>query len=195
MRTPLDAPVDKRDKPWVPPAAVQAQPLTEHGRMRRRALMLLAAVGMVATFPAWMQGGEAVAAPVAAATGAPPEFIALSQLLTGRDHLDPQIANRIYATLSAKDPAFASSASALWQHANSGADALQQTAMNDPALSKTLTDIISAWYLGEAGGQVVQYKSALANTVVEDVVVTPSYCRAAPGYWAAEPPHTVARSI
>ena len=195
MRNLLDAPVDKRDKPWTPPAAVlQAQALSDHGRTRRRAIMLLAALGMVATFPAWMQSGSAVAAP-AATPGAPAEFLALSQLVTGRAQLDPEIANRIYTSLQARDPAFAGHASTLWQHANAGVDALQHSAMNDPALGQALNAIVTAWYLGEAGGQVVQYKSALANTVVQDVVATPSYCRAAPGYWAAEPPHNAVRAV
>ncbi|GAB7127757.1 sugar dehydrogenase complex small subunit [Silvimonas sp. JCM 19000] len=192
MPLPLDAPVDKRDRPYSPPARAE---LSDEGRMRRRALMLVAALGMMATFPAWLQGSVAHAAAAASPQAAPAEFLALSQLVTGRSQLDTEVANRIYAALSQKDPAFPGQASALWQHANAGVDGLQAAALNDPALSKALSNIVSAWYLGEAGGQVVQYKTAIGNQVVEDVVVTPSYCRAAPGYWTAQPPHTVARSI
>jgi fructose 5-dehydrogenase small subunit len=175
---------------------------------------LLGAGGWIAAIAA---SGNAVAAtgPVAASVpvtggGAPTavpadtQFLTLSQTLTGRSPLDPILARRYLNALSAQDTNFGTQFIALLKFValspETGPEVLAATLDRQNAdLGKVLHRIVSAWYTGVVGeganAQVIAYQGALMFVAVEDVVMPPSYCRAAPFYWTAKPPQVTAHSI
>lgn len=125
------------------------------------------------------------------------DFLQLSELLTGRRDLNPELSHRLGAALAAVNSDFARQVSAIAALARTRAmDAVEPLAttldVQDPKLAGTLHAIIAAWYTGVAGdgpkAKVIAYRDALMFQVVEGVVAAPSYCRAAPDYWTAKPP-------
>jgi fructose 5-dehydrogenase small subunit len=123
-------------------------------------------------------------------------FVALSQKLTGRSGFNPVLAKRAYDALSKADNQFMQNVATLntWLHAHGGvpSDTVIAALQTDtPALAKTVTAIVRAWYLGLVGEmpnvQVIAYESALMFDPVNDVLTVPSYCRDVPLYWSQKP--------
>ncbi|CAB3757342.1 sugar dehydrogenase complex small subunit [Paraburkholderia solisilvae] len=127
-------------------------------------------------------------------------FLALSRKLTGRTNLDPVLAKRVYAALSKMDSQadnlFAQNVATLnsWLQTHGGvpSDTVIAALQPDmPALAKTASAIVRAWYLGLVGDpprvQVIAYENALMFDPVKDVLTVPSYCRDVPLYWAQKP--------
>ena len=138
-----------------------------------------------------------VAGDAPAVAAADVQFLALSQTLTGRSPLDRILARRYLNALSFQDATFGMQFIALLkavaQLPAAGPEALASTvAQQNPDLGKLLHRIVSAWYTGVVGeganAQVIAYQGALMFASVDDVVMPPSYCRAAPFYWTAKPP-------
>ncbi|HEY4352408.1 MAG TPA: sugar dehydrogenase complex small subunit [Paraburkholderia sp.] len=123
-------------------------------------------------------------------------FVALSQKLTGRGSFNPVLAKRAYDALSKADPQFMQNVATLntWLHAHGGvpSDTVIAALQTDtPALAKTVSAIVRAWYLGLVGEmpnvRVIAYESALMFDPVNDVLTVPSYCRDVPFYWSQKP--------
>jgi hypothetical protein len=124
------------------------------------------------------------------------QFLTLSKLLTSNQHLHGQTSARIYAALDAQNPDFQQQAGALFQfvqtHQLTNVDTILNSLTAELApLKPVLHQIIEAWYLGVVNvgthRKVVAYAAALMFDPVRDVIGVPSYCHAAPGYWAAQP--------
>jgi fructose 5-dehydrogenase small subunit len=123
-------------------------------------------------------------------------FVALSKKLTGRSSFNPVLAKRAYDALSKADNPFIQNVATLntWLHAHGGVPSdtvIAALQMDSPALAKTVTAIVRAWYLGLVGEtpnvQVIAYESALMFDPVNDVLTVPSYCRDVPLYWSQKP--------
>lgn len=123
-------------------------------------------------------------------------FLALSQRLTGRTSFDVTLGKRVYAALAKSDSQFTQNVAALntWLQGHGGvpSDTVTQALQADqPALAKSVSAIMRAWYLGLVGDmphvQVVAYEKALMFDPVKDVLTIPSYCRDVPFYWTKKP--------
>jgi hypothetical protein len=172
----------------------EPMPGKDGGKWSRARRQVLRAAGFVL---AAMAMPSALFTRALAASPEETKFLALSQLLTGRSPLDETIARRLYPALSAESADFAKQIQALATFAQShGASDVEALVASldgaDEALAQTLHGIIGAWYRGTVGAEgsikVIAFERALMFDPVRDVVVVPSYCRAAPGYWVAKPP-------
>ncbi|NMM75232.1 sugar dehydrogenase complex small subunit [Acidovorax sp. SRB_24] len=127
--------------------------------------------------------------------GAQTTFLTLSQLLTGRDTLDPTLGRRLLEALQASDTSFD-------QHATDLLDLLQTRKVLLPNLPALLTaekppfaalpsQVMAAWYLGVVGdgpqARVVAFEHALNAATVSDKLRPPTYAYGAPGSWSANP--------
>src|SRR6218665_2007846 len=135
---------------------------------------------------------NAFAAEVAAA-----EFLQLSQFLTGGKPLAGGLAPRYQDSLVRHAPGF-SEAAAVLQRYVSGAKAatidalLARDDLTEP-LRKTITQIVSAWYLGIVNNdkdvELISYAEALMYRPTADVLVVPSY-GGGPDSWGEKPAGT-----
>lgn len=132
----------------------------------------------------------------APASGALDAFLALSQRLTGRTGFDVALGKRVYDALARSDSHFTPNVAALntWLRGHGGvpSDTVTQALQVDqPALAKSVSAIMRAWYLGLVGDMphvdVVAYEKALMFDPVKDVLTIPSYCRDVPFYWTKKP--------
>jgi fructose 5-dehydrogenase small subunit len=132
----------------------------------------------------------------AAADGGLDAFLALSQRLTGRTSFDAPLGKRVYDALAKSDHQFTQNVAALntWLQGHGGvpSDTVTQALQVDqPALAKSVSAIMRAWYLGLVGEMphvdVVAYEKALMFEPVKDVLTIPSYCRDVPFYWTKKP--------
>ncbi|WP_144137750.1 sugar dehydrogenase complex small subunit [Paraburkholderia sp. BCC1884] len=123
-------------------------------------------------------------------------FLALSQRLTGRSDFDTVLGKRVYEALSRSDSQFTQNVAALntWLQGHGGvpSDTVTQALQAEqPALAKSVSAIMRAWYLGLVGDsphiEVVAYEKALMFEPVKDVLTVPSYCRDVPFYWSHKP--------
>ncbi|NPT53258.1 sugar dehydrogenase complex small subunit [Paraburkholderia elongata] len=123
-------------------------------------------------------------------------FLALSQRLTGRTGFDAVLGKRVYDALAKSDSQFSQNVAALntWLQGHGGvpSDTVTQALQADqPALAKSVSAIMRAWYLGLVGDMphvdVVAYEKALMFEPVKDVLTIPSYCRDVPFYWTQKP--------
>jgi hypothetical protein len=146
-------------------------------------------------------GGVAVlgliAGPIRAfgATPDPGAFMAVSKFLTGRADLAGPLGIRFHTALGQLDKGFEAAlttlARAIETAEGASMDAFAETALSkDPALAKTATTIVSAWYLGVVGEKadavLITYEEALMYQPTEGQTVIPTYGQG-PSYWAAEP--------
>jgi fructose 5-dehydrogenase small subunit len=151
---------------------------------------------------AFAGGGRSVSWIVPAFADAPPAgggidaFLALSQRLTGRSSFDTLLGQRVYDALVKADSQFPQNVAVLntWLQGHGGvpSDTVTQALQVDqPALAKTVSAIMRAWYLGLVGDmpqvEVVSYEKALMFDPVKDVLTIPSYCRDVPFYWTQKP--------
>ncbi|MFM0076799.1 sugar dehydrogenase complex small subunit [Paraburkholderia sediminicola] len=141
----------------------------------------------------WVAPAFADAAP---AGGGLDAFLALSQRLTGRTGFDAVLGKRVYDALAKSDSQFSQNVAALntWLQGHGGvpSDTVTQALQADqPALAKSVSAIMRAWYLGLVGDMphvdVVAYEKALMFEPVKDVLTIPSYCRDVPFYWTQKP--------
>jgi hypothetical protein len=121
---------------------------------------------------------------------------ALSQRLTGHTGFDAVLGKRVYDALAKSDSQFSQNVAALntWLQGHGGvpSDTVTQALQADqPALAKSVSAIMRAWYLGLVGDMphvdVVAYEKALMFEPVKDVLTIPSYCRDVPFYWTQKP--------
>jgi hypothetical protein len=161
----------------------------------RRTLLNGAALAGTALF---VGGAGMLAMPLAdaadAAPAAPAGFLKLSEFLTGGQGLDGALAARFQATLSRQDPGFDAAVGALEQYVATTAPATIDDLLARPDLAvplrKTITQIVSAWYLGIVGedehAELVSYADALMYRPTRDVLVVPTY-GGGPDSWGPKP--------
>jgi len=106
-------------------------------------------------------------------------FIALSQTLTERTHLDTTVSMRLLDALSQHIPDFVLQLPVLVHAITSGK---LDTTQENLALA-----ILEAWYLGTVNHQVVIYEEALMFSVSGGIWPIRSYCPNQPGFWAEQP--------
>lgn len=125
-----------------------------------------------------------------------PEFMHLSQVLTGKMDLDPVTAarmadafGRLYPQMSAQ---FAELAK-LAVHATGPAALVEMAGAARP----TALAVIAAWYTGTVGSGTqavtLAYRDALMQGPVDDALWPPTYARGGPGWWTATPPDLALR--
>ncbi|MES2532715.1 MAG: sugar dehydrogenase complex small subunit [Pseudomonadota bacterium] len=129
-----------------------------------------------------------------AANTASAGFLRLSEFLTGGQPLAAGLATRYQATLARLDPKFAAAAAELQRYVSDAKashidDLLARPDLSDP-LRKTITQIVSAWYLGivnnDTDVELVSYADALMYRPTADVLVVPSY-GGGPDSWGDKP--------
>jgi hypothetical protein len=170
---------------------------------RRKLVLGVGASLVMIRLSPWLNQAAAQSPAAGTSTPAPPQpaalrarFLALSTFLTGKTQLNPLIAARLLRALSSQSADFEKTMIALadvaQQQRPPDVEALAATVRDDISLTDMLHRIVAAWYLGivgdAVGGKVVAFDRALMFDPVRDVVVVPSYCRAGPGYWVAQPP-------
>ncbi|QHI96710.1 sorbitol dehydrogenase [Xylophilus rhododendri] len=159
---------------------------------RRSVLGTIAAAGVLASGGAALLGGVPTAL---AATVPADDFLRLSEFLTGGKPLQAALATRYQASLAKHDPKFDEGAVALQQYV-AGAKAanidelLARPDLSEP-LKKSITQIVSAWYLGivanDDDAELIAYNDALMYRPTIDVIVVPSY-GGGPDSWGQKPP-------
>jgi hypothetical protein len=120
-------------------------------------------------------------------------FLALSEFLTGKK-LDARLAARYRAALAKHDPKFEAAAAALQRFVDdakaANVDALIALPALDPALRRTITAIVSAWYLGIVGDGadvvLISYAEAVMYRPTAGALVIPTY-GGGPGSWGPKP--------
>ncbi|ARN23441.1 sugar dehydrogenase complex small subunit [Piscinibacter gummiphilus] len=133
----------------------------------------------------------------AAASPSPAEFLRLSEFLTGGQPLEEGLATRFQAALARRDPRFGDAVAALQRYVSdsraAGIDELLDRPDLGEPLRKTITQIVSAWYLGIVGDdaetELVAYAQALMYRPTKDVLVVPSY-GGGPDSWGEKPAAT-----
>ncbi|CAN5475676.1 sugar dehydrogenase complex small subunit [soil metagenome] len=165
----------------------------------RRALLGTAA--MVGT--AFAVGGIHVFgnAEAAAVNSSPLDFLKLSEFLTGGRPLDAALASRYLAALARHEAGFDESATTLMRYvADAGVgsidDLVKRSDLTEP-LRKTITQIVSSWYLGIVGvdekAELISYEQALMYRHTMDVLVIPTY-GGGPDSWGDKPAYLVAQA-
>ncbi|MBS0468306.1 MAG: hypothetical protein JSS31_10445 [Proteobacteria bacterium] len=149
---------------------------------------MLAATALAAV--PWRTGLSA-----AAATAPNAAFLRLSQLLTGYEALDADLAQRLQDALRATNPDLLDQSAGLLQFLDDrqvGLEALDGALKaQHPALAALPRQIMTAWYLGVVGGGVqaraLALEHSLAAATVADMLKPPTYAYGAPGSWSARP--------
>lgn len=158
---------------------------------RRSVLGAVAAGALLAAGGGALLGGvpTAFAAPVPA-----DDFLRLSEFLTGGKPLQAALAARYQATLAKFDAKFDESSAALQRYVADAKAAnidelLARPDLSEP-LKQSITQIVSAWYLGIVGDdnnvELVAYVDALMYRPTIDVIVVPSY-GGGPDSWGQKP--------
>jgi hypothetical protein len=182
-------------------------PKIRFSSQRRKVVLVAGASVLLQRLPHWVKSAMAEArssvSPTVSSIADPQyspaqqaRFLTLSLLLTGKPQLNAVTAARLLKLLSVQSADFEKQMTALadvaQRQGSNDVEALAAAVRGDSALLGVLHRIVAAWYLGMVGdaesGKVVAYVQALMFDPVRDVVVVPSYCRAGPGYWTAQPP-------
>jgi hypothetical protein len=144
-------------------------------------------------------GGLAVAAslagpvPAFAADDSVASFTQLSEFLTGYT-LDPVLGARFLAALKKRDADLDASLAALSglikQSGVPNMDGFLALTGTDPALMKTATKVVSAWYLGVVGepedAELITYADSLMYRPTKGLLTVPSY-GPGPNAWGPKP--------
>ncbi|MCY0389399.1 sugar dehydrogenase complex small subunit [Robbsia sp. Bb-Pol-6] len=153
----------------------------------------------VASFYPWSeagaQGTPASAAPASARAVAPPAFLRVSRLLTGRAALDAAQADRLHAGLLAAQsdfPAYLRDLDTfIVEHAATAGNLQMLLDAARVPYAKLPRQIAIAWYVGVvgtgAGARCVTYETSLMNVVVADQLTPASYAYGPYGSWARPP--------
>ena len=180
--------------------------VTGHAPVSRRVVL----GGAVAAGTALALGGASVVlgssnafAEAAGSAAASAAFLQVSEFVTGGKPLAPALAARFQATLMKLDPGFSAGFAALQTYmAGAGAadidELLARPDLSEP-LKKSITQIVSAWYLGivsnDTDAELVSYADALMYRPTIDVIVVPSY-GGGPDSWGQKPPvSTVSNAV
>lgn len=120
-------------------------------------------------------------------------FMQVSQRLTDREALNPQIGAALYANIVHANADRQDKLNALhtllerekFTTASAFAHAAEKS---DPKLKDVIHEILTGWYRGIADGKVVVYRSALMFDITKDAVYPKTYATGGPFYWTSKPP-------
>jgi hypothetical protein len=154
---------------------------------RSLALVTAGATIGVGLGAAWLfrERGNASAAPLTA-------FMQVSQTLTGKTALDPDVGLRLFDALQAGVPHFSlriqQLAAAMAGRRADFPIAADETAtlVKDPQQALASL-ILRGWYLGLVDGAAVIDRQALMYEAVGGALPARAYCGGAPGFWAEKP--------
>lgn len=126
------------------------------------------------------------------------EFIRLSEVLTGRNDLDPDMAHRIHALIEVEPHGP--------QHVTRVYERIRAAVAGDPGMSREklldpqrfdsgerwfIGHLLVTWYTGvyyhAVGNGRVGFEAALMHRTLADMRAPPSICGRKPGFWAAPP--------
>ncbi|MDY0742999.1 sugar dehydrogenase complex small subunit [Paucibacter sp. R3-3] len=166
--------------------------LNESPGLSRRTVL----AGAILTGGALALGGAAVfgSRGAFAAVASPADFQRLSEFLTGGQPLATGLAARFQAALARRDTSFNDKVQSLQAYVDAAKapsidDLLARPDLSEP-LRKTITQIVSAWYLGIVGDddktELVSYAQALMYRPTQDVLVIPTY-GGGPDSWGEKP--------
>lgn len=163
--------------------AVFGQALSRRGLLRGTAALGGLAIAAGLTGPI-----SAVAADDSVAS-----FTQLSEFLTGYT-LDPILGARFLAALKKRDADLDASLAALSQLIKQSGvpnmDGFLALTGTDPALKKTATKVVSAWYLGVVGepedAELITYADSLMYRPTKGLLTVPSY-GPGPNAWGPKP--------
>jgi hypothetical protein len=122
------------------------------------------------------------------------DFLRLSEFLTGGKPLAEGLATRFQSALARHDPKFDATVADLQRYVADAKAAnidelLAREDLGEP-MRKTITQIVSAWYLGivgnDADAELVSYAEALMYRPTLDVLVIPTY-GGGPDSWGEKP--------
>jgi len=155
---------------------------------RRSLLRATAAFGGLAVVANLLGPISAVAADDSVAS-----FTQLSEFLTGYT-LDPVLGARFLAALKKRDAGLDASLTALSQLIKQSGvpnmDGFLALTGTDPALMKTATKVVSAWYLGVVGepedAELITYADSLMYRPTKGLLTVPSY-GPGPNAWGPKP--------
>ena len=155
---------------------------------RRNLLRGTAALGGLAIAASLAGPVSAFAADVSVAS-----FTQLSEFLTGYT-LDPVLGARFLAALKKRDADLDASLAALSelikQSGVPNMDGFLALTGTDPALMKTATKVVSAWYLGVVGepedAELITYADSLMYRPTKGLLTVPSY-GPGPNAWGPKP--------
>jgi hypothetical protein len=124
---------------------------------------------------------------------ADPDFLTLSQALTGYADLDPITAARLSAAFAEIAPDHHARIKPLFMLVHAGVSPDDLLGLADRAsLGPTALAIVAAWYTGTAGSGVkaitVAYRDALMQRPVADALSPPTYALGGPAWWTSPPP-------
>ncbi|MDQ1224050.1 hypothetical protein QE443_000211 [Pantoea ananatis] len=122
-------------------------------------------------------------------------FLQVSQQLTQQDELNETVGAALYDTLSQTQKNFSSALLRLSNLLTHQPDLLQQErlpfAESDAGSAKLASTILSGWYTGVVGkgknARYITYINTLANQIVNDKLVPPSFSYGVCGSWASQP--------
>lgn len=120
-------------------------------------------------------------------------FMALSRRLTERQDLDIDLGMALLQGLLAFTPVTPTSLVELQKMSCTMSEATAQMLADvarktSDSMATTLDAMMTAWYRGVAGDQVVVYASAMMFNTVRDVLSPKTYARGAPFNWTITPP-------
>lgn len=120
-----------------------------------------------------------------------PQFLKLSQSLTGHSDLDPLTAARLVDAFERLAPTVHDQFAALSLLSGDSPAALLAAAQTK-GLDGAVLAIVAAWYTGSLGKEphsgTVAYRDALMQRPVADALFPPTYAMGGPGWWTAPPP-------
>jgi len=134
--------------------------------------------------------------------GCPPDFLAISAILTASPELDPTMAPRVWHALITKDDAFVGRYRRLSEEMaayriRSWPDYEASGLSAQKEIHSIAVAVVGAWYLGRVGEVLprseintpafITYEGALMWRSTRDVTVIPTYARGGPGFWAEAP--------
>jgi fructose 5-dehydrogenase small subunit len=159
----------------------------------RRAVIVGATVALFAAGSCSPTAEQGTAGPTQLPPQSDPDFLRLSQALTGYADLDPITAARLSAAFAKVAPQHHARFRALLERARPGVSPKDLLALADTAhLAPTALAIVAAWYTGTAGSGVqaitVAYRDALMQGPVADALLPPTYAMGGAAWWTAEPP-------
>lgn len=126
-------------------------------------------------------------------SGAPlAAFMKVSQALTGRTALDPDVTSRIFNALEKSVPSFSLRIQQLAAALEAAPSDFPLAAADTAALpadprQALATLILRGWYLGVVDGITVADRQALMYAAVDGALPVRGYCGGTPGFWGDKP--------
>lgn len=184
------------------PCGTPSESATDPGRRGVLALAIVPAAWLLFPGAGWAAPAAVGNLPAISIPDKPslPEFVRLSEILTGRSDLDPDMARRIYALIQL-EPYGPQHVTRVYERirvaAASDPDRARNTVLNPQAFDAGerwfVGHLLVTWYTGvyyhAVGNQRVGFEEALMHRALADMRNPPTVCRDQAGFWARRPDH------